>query len=354
MPAISAVDAIGPAIQRTRTFLFKPLRLPTFLKLCLVAVLTGGSGTGFNFSFPLPGSHSSSHTRLSQTHFMDSHSRLTPGVLVAIIAGSLLLIVVSFLIFYLITRLRFAYFHCLINNTREIRPGWRLYRTQAIRFFWLNVVAGICFLLLAAIISIPFVAGFWRLFHDMPAGGHPNTGLLLSLVLPLIPILFLFILATLATKLIFFDFMLPHFALENATAGQAWTSVWANIKREKLAFFVYALLRCILPVVAILGLFLVLIIPMLIVFGVLLLIGIGIHLGFAGATSGVTIIRILLEVIVGLVAFCIVILVSLCVGGPLNTAIREYALLFYGGRYARLGEFIFPPLGPPLTSPETA
>jgi len=30
----------------------------------------------------------------------------------------------------------FAYFHCLIHNTKEIRPGWRLYRTQATRFFW--------------------------------------------------------------------------------------------------------------------------------------------------------------------------------------------------------------------------
>ena len=70
------------------------------------------------------------------------------------------------LIFYLITRLRFAYFHCLIHNTTEIRPGWSIYQSQAMRFFWLNLVVGFCFLLLVGLIAIPFAAGFWRLFQE--------------------------------------------------------------------------------------------------------------------------------------------------------------------------------------------
>ena len=64
-----------------------------------------------------------------------------------------------FWLFYLITRLRFAFFHCLIHNIKEIRPGWHIYREPATRFFWLNFVVGLCFLLLLALIAIPFVAG---------------------------------------------------------------------------------------------------------------------------------------------------------------------------------------------------
>jgi hypothetical protein len=36
-------------------------------------------------------------------------------------------------------------------------------------------------------------------------------------------------------------------------------------------------------------------------------------------------------------------LVGIAVGGPVSTAMREYALVFYGGRYQRLGEILYPP-----------
>lgn len=347
MPPISALDAIGPAIQRTRTFLFRPFRLPTFLKLCLVALLTEGLGGDFNFSSP--GSHTS-----PRTHFVDLPSALTPGLIAAIVAGALAFIVLCFVLYYLITRLRFAYFHCLISNTTEIRPGWRLYRSQAARFFWLNVVVGFCFLLLAAILAVPFVAGFWRMFHRTPAGSPPSLGLLLSLVLPLIPIIFLLVLAGIAADVILRDFMLPHFALDNATAGQAWAAAWTRIKAEKASFFVYALLRVILPIAAMIGLFLVLIIPTLIIVAAFAVLEIGIHSAFADATGAMAFIGIFLEVLVGLIAFCMALFASLCVGGPLGTAIREYALLFYGTRYDRLGGFLFPPPSSPLNSLGTA
>lgn len=349
MLAISAVDAIGPAIQRTRAFLFRPFRWPTFLKLSLVALLTEGFGGNFNFS--VPGGRLSGHTR-----FVDPPSTLTPltpGRIVAIAAAALVFFVLCVFVYYLITRLRFAYFHCLIHNIREIRPGWRLYRAQAVRFFWLNVVIGLCFLLLVAIIALPFAAGFWRLVRHTPLGSHPDLGSLLFLVLPLIPIIFLVVLAAVAADVILRDLMLPHFALDNATAGQAWAAVWKSIKAEKAPFFAYALLRLILPFVAIIAFSLVLIIPTLMIVAAFVIIEVAIHSVFAGAAGGAAIIGLLLEILVGLVAFGIALFAGLCLGGPLGTAIREYALLFYGARYQRLGEILFPPPGAPLNSPGT-
>jgi hypothetical protein len=346
MPAISAFDVIGPAIQRTRAFLFRPFRWGTFLKLCLVALLTEGFGGNFNFS--MPGSQSPSHPHISPSQF-----NFTPERVAAIAAAALASVVLCFVIYYLITRLRFAYFHCLIHNTREIRPGWRLFRTQAFRFFWLNVVVGLCFLVLVAIIALPFVAGFWRLAHRPPTGGHPDFALLLSLVLPLIPIIFLLVLAGLAADLILRDFMLPHYALENATAAQAWAAVRTRIRIEKGPFVVYALLRVILPLVAIMAIFLVLFIPTLIVVAAFAIVEVGIHSAIADATGVAAITGIVVQVFAGVIAFCILLFAGLCIGGPLGTAIREYALLFYGGRYQRLGEILFPPPNA-LNSPGTA
>jgi hypothetical protein len=215
------------------------------------------------------------------------------------------------------------------------------------RFFWLNVVVGFCFLLLVVLVALPFVAGFWRLFRETQQGGQLDVGLLLSLVLPLIPIILLLALAGIAAEVILRDWMLPHFALDNATAGEAWTRVRARIKAEKRQFFVYALLRVVLPLIAMVGLFILLIIPGLALVGSLAAVEYGLHSAFADATGAAAVTGVLLEVFFGVLAFGFALLASICLGGPVSTGIREYALLFYGGRYQALGDILYPPPPPP-------
>jgi hypothetical protein len=60
---------------------------------------------------------------------------------------------------------------------------------------------------------------------------------------------------------------------------------------------------------------------------------------------------ILLQVFFGVVAFGIAVLVGICLGGPVSTGIREYALMFYGGRYQALGDILYPP-PPRLNEPQ--
>jgi hypothetical protein len=342
MRTISAADSVSLAIQRTREFLFQPFSWGTYLKLGLVAVITEGIGSNL---------HSSAHGGQSSGHgpMVNSLFNIPPEWIAAIVAVVLAAIVLSFVVFYLVTRLRFAFFHCLIHNSKEIRPGWRLYRAQAIRFFWLNIGVGFCYLLLVALISIPFVAGFLRLFRETPPGGQPDVGPLLSLVLPLIPIIFLLVLIGFAATVILRDWMLPHYALEDATAGEAWEEVWDRIKAEKLQFFVYALLRLILPVIAMAGLFIVLLIPGLMLAGSVAAIEYAIHSAFADATGASALVGILLEVFFGVIALGFALLASICLGGPLSTGEREYALIFYGGRYQALGEILYPPPPTPQT-----
>lgn len=335
MRTISAVDAISPAVQRTREFLFRPFNWGTYLKLGLVAIITEGSGNNF-----------SSHDKSSPGHGSMPHSPIDiPPVLIAeSIAALLLALVLLMFVFYLITRLRFAYFNCLIHNTKLIRPGWWLYREQASRFFWMNVTVGFCFLLLVVLIAIPFIGGFARLFHETQLGGPFDVKLLLSLLLPLLPIILLLALAGFLTDLILRDCMLPHYALDNATAGEAWSQVWARIMAEKRQFIAYALLRIVLPVIAMICVFIVLLLPGLILAGSLAAVELGLRSAFADSTGASALVGILLEAFFGVLAFGFALLATICVGGPISTGVREYALIFYGGRYETLGDILYPPV----------
>jgi hypothetical protein len=341
MRAISAVDSVSLAIQRTRDFLFRPFRWGTYLKLGLVAIIT--EGIGGNSGTSAHGTQPSGHGPVVCPPF-----NLAPQWIAAIVAAVLLLIFVGIIAFYLVTRLRFAFFHCLTRNTTEIRPGWRLYGAQAMRFFWLNLGVGFCFLLLLALVSIPFIAGFWRLFHELPPGGQPGIGQVLSLVLPMIPVILLLVVAAFLIDVVLRDWMLPHFALEDASAGEAWVEVWERIQAEPRQFLAYALLRLVLPLIASIALFAVLLIPGLMLAGTVGAIEYGIHSAFVDSTGASALAGILLEVFFGVIAFGFVMLASICLGGPVSTGIREYALVFYGGRYPALGDLLNPPQQPPV------
>jgi hypothetical protein len=349
MHAMSAADAISPAVLRTKDFLFRPFNWGTFLKLGLVALITEGQGSNFNSSKSRGGGGGGS--RLGQGPMIHSLGDIPPLRIAEGVAAILLVFVIVAAIFYLVTRLRFAFFHCLVHNTKEIGPGWRLYKEQASRFFWLNIAVGFCFLLLVGLIAIPFAAGFWRVFHDMQASGHPNIGLVIGLILPLLPIIFLLVVTAIALDIIMRDWMLPHYALEDASASEAWSSVWARIMAEKGQFFVYALLRLILPIVASIAIFMILLIPGLVLAVAVAGVELGLHSAFANSTGSAVAVGAMLQVFFGLVAFGFALLASICLGGPLSTAVREYAIVFYAGRYPVLGDLLYPQPLPPSPMP---
>ncbi len=353
MIVFSATEALSPAIERTRRLLFAPFRWGTFLKLCAVAVFTEGFGGNFNFSGP---SHSSHHSgnppSLTATGFSSSTLptglspfSLTPGWIALIVVGVLLAIAISILLFYLITRLRFALFYCLAYQVKEIRPGWTLYREQANRFFVFNLVVGLIFMVLMVLAIAPFAVGLVQVFRSTHAGERFDFALFFSLFIPLFALFFVIVLLAIAVDIVLRDFMLPHFALEDASAGEAWAEVRTRIAAEKGSFFLYAVLRILLPIAASIALVMVMAIPMLIVFGILAAIFAGIHMMLTG---GLAFAGIVLEGLIGLAAVAIGLFLAICFGGPLSLWVRNFALVFYGGRYPLLGDVLFPPPPPAL------
>lgn len=338
MRAISAVDSVSLAIQRTRDFLFRPFAWGTYLKLGLVAIITEGLGSNIH------GGGGGNNKPSGHAPDLGAPFHFEPYMIAIAIAAVLLAILVMFFVFYLVTRLRFAYFHCLVHNIKEIRPGWEIHREQAARFFWLNVGVGFGFFVVMIAIALPFIKGFAKLAQETHQGGPFDWGLLFSLILPLIPIFVLVGIACVLSDLILRDWMLPHYALEDATAGEAWSQVWHNIMAEKKQFFVYSLLRVVLPFIASILVFMVLAIPGLAVVGVIATLEYGLHSAFADASGGAAVAGILLQVFFGLLAVGLTLLASICLGGPLSTGVREYALIFYGGRYRLLGELLYAPV----------
>lgn len=344
MQVLSAAQAISPAINRTRHLLFSPFKWTTFLKLCAVAVFT--EGFGGNFSFSNPGQSNTHTTQTTVTSF--SAPSLTPGWVALILAAIAVSLLLGFLILYLITRLRFALFHCLVYQTKEIRPGWRLYREQANRFFLLNLAVGLIFLCCVVAAAAPFVVGIIRVVKASHAGAQLNLALLFSLALPLLAVALLVALAAVVVDIVLRDLMLPHYALEDATAREAWTVVRTQVMADKGSFLLYAVLRVLLPIAAMMGLVMVVAIPMLILFGLFAICFAGLHPVFADTAGSLGAFRLPLEILLIAIAAVIGLLAAVSFGGPLCIWVRSFALLFYGSRYPILGNVLIPPPPPPL------
>lgn len=331
MHFLTAPEAISPALNRTASLLFRPFRWGTFLKLCAVAVLTEGASG--NFRMNNPGHH-------GPTTVSPQVMNSLPYELIPLLIGlGILALIVGIVVFYLIVRLRFALFECLIHQSRLLTPGWRRYRDQAWRFFLFSIVIGIAFLAVAVAALAPFASGLIHLFRESQAANHVDFGVMIGLFIQLLPVILGLALLGIALDVVMRDFMLPHFALENASAGEAWGAVWDRVVAEKGAFVLYAVLRILLPFLAMIGIFILLIIPIVIVFGSL-----GAFMAMLHASAaGVTPIGIFLQVVAGLAMAFAGLMLAICFGGPLSIAIRNYALVFYGARYRPLGDVLYPP-----------
>jgi hypothetical protein len=65
-------------------------------------------------------------------------------------------------------------------------------------------------------------------------------------------------------------------------------------------------------------------------------------------------VRIFIEAVLGLIFFALALFLTICLGGPLSIAVRNYALVFYGGRYQVLGNILYPPPPAPTPAPVPA
>jgi len=337
MTPFSAIDAISPAIQRTKVYLFRPFRLGRFLKLALVACLAEGSYSGSSFNFPLPGK-GGEHVPVEMPQM---HWPSAPVWIAIAAAVVLILIPLGIFISYLLIRLRFSYFDCVLYGSDEISPGWRKYHRQALRYLSVSLCISLAFLAVLAAIGLTVWLRYKDVFASLAAGDKDHLKVDLMSLLPAVALAFLvfFLLGIVGyvIQTVMAYCVLPRMALEDEPIFHAFGEVWDDMRAEPGQFALFLLMRILLPIAASIIAVMVLIIPGIVLGVIALVIGLVVK-----AVVSSTVVLIFLAVLAGLVAVPLLFAVGISIGGTIGTFTRNYGLLFYAGLYPELAVRLWP------------
>jgi len=344
MRSQSAIEVISPAIERTKQFLFKPFSPGRFLKLTLVAVLAEGAGGGTNLggNFPSGGNSKAPNVPWKMPH-IDWLAILQHWLpFIAVVA--VIVLAIGIVLSYLLIRLRFSYFDCVLREQDEIGPAWEMYHAQALRYLGLSLLVGLGFWVVVIPIGYEVYQHFKPLIASIGNGQTVDLWSFVPLLATVGPILLLLALLTGLIHLAMTCFVLPRMALEDASIGDALSDVWSDIKLEPGQFSLFILFRFLLGIAGnLIGAF-VLILPFVVVLGIGVVI---VLIAKAASTALAFIVGIPLAVMI----FGLFILACIGVSGTMATFQRNYALLFYGGRYPLLGSMLPPPPPPRVWQP---
>jgi hypothetical protein len=262
------------------------------------------------------------------------------------VAAIIVLIVIPLvvLISYLLIRLRFSYFDCVLRMQDRIGPAWARYHRQAMRYLGMTICVGLAFWVAIALAGYGIYDHFKLLIQSLGSENKPGW----VAFLPLIGVVILmFSLLGIAASLIntaLGSFVLPHMALEDATIADALSDVWSDFVAEPWQYVFFVLLRFLTTLAASIIAAIGLIIPLVVV------VAIGAVIVIILKTVS-TSLAVLLGVPAGLLVLVLFFLAGIGVGGSIGTFRRNYAILFYGGRYPVMGNMLQQPQAPLPVAP---
>ena len=341
MRILSATECISPAIERTKLVLFSPFRKGRTWKLSATSYVCL-MGTMF-LPFPL--------VYLAFVPF--AYQVAGTGVAVAVAIGVLLGTALFVWLFYLCSRLQFAWFDMLANRGEFVAPAWRKYGPQSLPWTNLKLALGAAITLVTAVPIVAFVRRLIPLFRSIPLTpqpGQPPSPELIHAIFAVYASYFLLMLFFGFIYVIFSllaNFIVPSLALENTGLREAFRRMVELIRREPGEFTIFVLLKIGLGFAGYMGATIVweivFLLATLIVGAVVLLFGFLLHL------AGVPIIvLIVLGVIVGIAWYLGSLVYTLLLAiGPVFTFLNAYALYFLGGRYPMLGDLLDRSTPPP-------
>jgi hypothetical protein len=326
MKALSASEAVWPAVERTVACLFRPFKWWTYFKLSAVAVVTEGTLVSFRYSLPkiVPPDPDANAGWLPQ---------LKPEYLPVTILAGIAALVTGLLLFVLLMQLRFAFFRCLLDQSTKIWPAWRVCRAQAERFSRASLMVWLALLLMVILFMAAVAVLVFVVFTARTPEGQLDPGVFLILFFPCVGFAALVFAAAVVAEVVMHDFILPRMALEDVSFSEAWARVKVEIRADKETFFSYFILRLLLPFLAGVVLVIATAILLPVVFGIVGMSAAGyIKLVNQGTSAG--------EILYSTAGMGVVVAVIL--GGPIGIFLRSYALVFYAGRYKTLGVVLHP------------
>jgi hypothetical protein len=343
MRVYSASEAIWPALLRTYFYLFRPFKWETFLKLAMVAAISEGFVISFRFS--VPDTFPLTVNAAALKSFL-----LAPAFLPVTMLGGMAIFLFGVYCFYLVIRLRFAFFHSLIHHTTQIRRAAKLYSVEAERFFTVSMLVWLAFMVAVALAAVFCIIAAYTVIASPTPEGKLDPGHFLILFFPCIGIAFALMLAACAAQVVLNDFILPHMAIEGAPFRRAWADVRMRIVANKETFLSFFILRLAMPLIAGIVLALAAWLVGTIVFGILEMSVAGFNAMLDGAAGLRTYLLTTIHVLFVLLGFGAGLVVGVSFGGPLGVFVRSYAMVYYGGHYKALGNLLEPSASPAATA----
>jgi MFS family permease len=353
---LSGIDAISPALTRTKNQLLAPFRLRYWLRLALVCLLTGettgggGGGSGANFNLP---SHAPSRTGSDLFNLVPPDLGGWSGYLGWAILAVVAAIIFGIVILYISSVYRFILFDTVLTNRCELRKSWRRWQRQGTSYFWWQIGLGMLSLVtLGVIVGGPVLLAWQGGIFKKP-GQHivllvAAGGLVLCLFI--VALIFLAIVAVF-TK----DFVVPFMALEDKKTLDGWRALLPVLGQEKGAFALYVIMKIILAIGCA---FIFGILDFFVVLGFLIPVGIiGVAVYFLAVGAGLTwnILTVALVIVAGGALVSLLFFIIAFISVPAMVFFQSYSLHFLGSRYDLLGQAMAPretPPIPPLSSSE--
>lgn len=355
MRPLTASEAIGPALERTRDFLARPFRWRTFFKLAAVAFFAD-MGSGFNSSSFSNGSGNGTHG-------------VSSAALAFIVAFAVIIAVVSLIIglvlLYIGSRLQLVLVELVATRQTWVVPVWRRVSSTTWRWIGLKILFFLSILIVTLPLTVPVILYFVHHAHQIGAGGF-FSGFRIAQIILYIAAAILVLLVISAIYLLVRDLALPFLALEDCTISDSLGRLRAIVEAEPGQVALYVLLRILLGIcfglAAELAVVLILLLSLIPPGIVGLILWFALHQTAAGKV-----------VLVGFAVFgillflCWAIFVGICFMGSVLTFGQAYALYFLGGRYPLLGDLLdrsapppefaytpgFPPAPPQYPPPQT-
>ena len=233
MRTLTATEAIGPAINRTKAILFQPFRKGRSWKLAATAYLCR-VGTMF-FPFPL-------------IYLIFLPAARNAGTVAALCIGIAILLALFIFFFYVCSRLQFAFFDIVVNRGEFVAPAWRKYGHRYLLWTTVKVALGTAAALACALPLAAYIRHLLPLLHTMQTlkPGQPPPPQFMAAIFAGYGVILLVFGPFFLMSSLLCDFIVPPLALEDTGLAEAFRRLSELIRREPGEFVLYTLLKLVL------------------------------------------------------------------------------------------------------------
>src|SRR6266487_6327463 len=146
---IEVVKPFGEAFELMKKILFQPFDMKKWFVIGFAAWLANLGGGGFNYQY----NRREDVQKLNEAISQIPHPILVTGVCVLI---SLVLVLII-LFAWLRARGGFMFIDCIVKNRGAIAEPWHDFRREGNSYFLFWLVVALCFLIFAALLSVPLI-----------------------------------------------------------------------------------------------------------------------------------------------------------------------------------------------------